>query len=250
MFVVIILIVLIIFFLNYRKTETFKNIENINIFWTGGYDSTFRICQALIIENKSVQPYYLLADIDDCKNCKIKRKNKLKELEAMKKIIKFLKKKFPKKVKNLKNIIYISQIKPNKSITESFFKLKLHNYNRKYNQYEAMSRYAIQINKNIEIGTVGILGNGDGNLPSDRWGSYLRKNLIKKKNNNRVKINSPIRNLLFPIAYYSKKDLLRISKKNGFETALKLSWSCWYPKNGKPCNKCIMCRERIIPHNI
>ena len=33
---------------------------------------------------------------------------------------------------------------------------------------------------------------------------------------------------------------------NNYDDILNLTWSCWYPKNGKPCGNCIMCKERII----
>ena len=39
---------------------------------------------------------------------------------------------------------------------------------------------------------------------------------------------------------------LSISEKGGYKHIMKMTWSCWYPKNNKPCGRCIMCRERII----
>ena len=53
-------------------------------------------------------------------------------------------------------------------------------------------------------------------------------------------------NLVFSTITKTKKDMLEISKKYNFENILEMTWSCWYPKNGKPCGKCIMCLERII----
>ena len=50
-------IILYLYLINYNK-ETFSNKKKINIFWTGGYDSTFRLCYLLIMEKKIVQPYY------------------------------------------------------------------------------------------------------------------------------------------------------------------------------------------------
>ncbi len=40
--------------------------------------------------------------------------------------------------------------------------------------------------------------------------------------------------------------MLNIAKKGGYEDVLGMTWSCWYPVNGKPCGRCIMCHERII----
>ena len=40
--------------------------------------------------------------------------------------------------------------------------------------------------------------------------------------------------------------MLKESKKLGFDELLYYTWTCWYPINGKPCNKCKMCEERTI----
>ena len=45
--------------------ETYINYTDLNdkdpeyVFWTGGYDSTFRICELLIIYKRPVQPVYI-----------------------------------------------------------------------------------------------------------------------------------------------------------------------------------------------
>ena len=251
------LIFLLIIFLYYLTTkdnnfENFSNKENkVHLFWTGGYDSTFRLCQALIDENKIVQPYYLRSKVDNCKNCKFQRNNREKELQAMKNVINKIKLKFPGKANNLLPVIFVYNINDNKNITDSFFKLRLHNFNRKFNQYEAMSRYAKQINENMEVGTVGITGTGDGKLPTDRWGTYLRANIVNDNGHYRdVDKNSPISNLRFPLAYLSKNDMKDMAITNGYFDIISQSWSCWFPKNGLPCNRCPMCRERVISHPI
>ena len=38
----------------------------------------------------------------------------------------------------------------------------------------------------------------------------------------------------------------QIAIKNDFIDILKMTWSCWFQKNGKPCKKCEMCKQRII----
>jgi len=47
-----------------------------------------------------------------------------------------------------------------------------------------------------------------------------------------------------------KKSGSRVSldeaKKLGFDDLLYYTWTCWFPINGKPCNKCKPCKERII----
>ena len=42
--------------------------------------------------------------------------------------------------------------------------------------------------------------------------------------------------------------MLQEAKTQDFDSILNNTWSCWYPKNGKHCGKCIMCKERIVPY--
>ena len=45
------------------------------------------------------------------------------------------------------------------------------------------------------------------------------------------------KNFRFSTLHLSKKDMLNIAKNNHFDNILKLTWSCWYPINGKPCKR-------------
>lgn len=246
----LILLCLFILLCYYNIIEHYSNKEKVvYLFWTGGYDSTFRLCQALIDENKIVQPYYINYKIDNCKTCKLERRNRKQELKSINTILKMIKEQFPEKEQHILPIKLVDSINENLNITNEFYKKKLHNSHRKYNQYEAMARYSKQINKNIEIGTVGIIGDGNGKLPNDRWGIYLRQHIV---NNNGhyvdVNKNSPITNLRFPLAYLSKSDMKDMAINGNYYNILSQSWSCWYPKNGQPCGRCNMCRDRIINH--
>ena len=53
--------------------------------------------------------------------------------------------------------------------------------------------------------------------------------------------------LRFPLMYVDKPAMWGIAKQHGYDHLLRRTWSCWYPTAaGKPCNKCLMCRERIV----
>jgi hypothetical protein len=56
------------------------------------------------------------------------------------------------------------------------------------------------------------------------------------------------RRFVFPIITLSKNKMAQIAKKNAFLDILSESFSCWYPvkETGKPCGKCLMCKERIL----
>ncbi len=70
---------------------------------------------------------------------------------------------------------------------------------------------------------------------------YLKKGL--RGYNNSLNI---FNKFVFSTIKLSKKDMLNIAKRGNYANILKLTWSCWYPKNNKPCGRCIMCHERIV----
>ena len=43
-----------------NKTKKIQSEDPIHLFWTGGYDSTFRLLQILLQEKKRVQTYYII----------------------------------------------------------------------------------------------------------------------------------------------------------------------------------------------
>ena len=64
--------------------------EPVRIFWTGGFDSTFRVLQALLDENRTVIPYYLSGSIDNIPSNRTRRRNQEMEQRAMDQIRKRL----------------------------------------------------------------------------------------------------------------------------------------------------------------
>jgi hypothetical protein len=102
---------------NSNKTNEVEIKDKIfNLFWTGGYDSTYRLCEMLLIENKIVQPYYISFDLDNDKQLIEKYKNKMNS-----NIMNSNKNKYSSNNKDSSNIeTYIDNINPNKEITVFF----------------------------------------------------------------------------------------------------------------------------------
>ena len=127
------------------------------------------------------------------------------------------------------------------------FEKKFYNDNlwpakRKKHQYLFLSKYAYYHKKPIDIGVLGI-------HEGSKFATFLRSNLVKQNNNYIIQDkNHALAYLRFPLYGNSKEQLLENSKSSRYEDILKYTWSCWFPKKGKPCGKCPMCRERILPH--
>lgn len=210
------------------------------ILWTGGYDSSFRVLQAVIDENKVVQPIYISDFIDNEKGKNTFRKNTQQEYNAMENITNLIKQKYPEKSNNILPLIDVKKIDVDDETKYYMKKLKeAKSVRRSTCQYGAIAQLSKDINENrsdpiyLEIGVVkedyrvdkfrniGIYNTINNNV------NYKNKTLNKNLNNNAVKI---FRFLKFPLIDLNKKDMLEIANKNGYSDILKFSWSCWYPK--------------------
>lgn len=253
----ILLFILIILFITYYP-QKFKPIQldqlNLNnttsLFWTGGFDSTFRLCQLLINEKKKVQPIYIA-----CKNVdtagKGGRRSKLNELQAMKVIRQQLAINFPYTKSLLYPVLYVKHIRPNKDIDRKsrYIHYTLGKYSRPYTQYERMARFSSYYPNTIEVGLENCGTGLDNATKGNRIGygpnCRINDNLIPK-----YKALEIYKKFRFPIVHLTKKQMVTVAKKNGYYNILKNTWSCWFPKNGKPCGKCEMCKKRIIKNSL
>ena len=237
---------------HYPLYDLVNNNEIYYLYWTGGYDSTFRLCEMLIDEGKRVQPYYVTLLLDnDCQteescNKLWLRRNRKEEKNAMYNIIKKIKEKFPKIADNLLPLINIENPINDDEFNYEFESL-FNNSNlwpkkRKKHQYLFLSKFAYYHKRHIDIGVLGI-------HEKSKFAKFLKKNLVKTKNNYEIKNKKhPLGYLRFPLYGRTKEDLLYKSQINNYDDILKMTWSCWFPENGKPCQKCPMCKERIVDH--
>ena len=211
------------------------------LFMTGGYDSVFRLCQLVITDNMPVQPIYL--NIPDTDGFRVRRRNINFEIQSMRKVI-----------KELSQMGYGHMIYPLQIVTSCALSSKVRDagnkfykagtFNRPVTQYIYMAEVSLQMNKVIETGVLC----SDGGAIYKTVGDIIDpKDKMININKTRNEMELIFRNLKFPLCGISKKQMLEIAKRDGYEHILHLTISCWYPnKNGKPCRKCTMCKERII----
>ena len=246
LFIIIVLIIILLILLLYYNitTEYFKSNKHIYLFWTGGYDSTFRLCQALLDENKIVTPIYIsYKHLDNLPNKTYKRNSQVNELNAINKITQYIKKQFPYKFINLKPLLIIPKINISKHVLISMKNLWIKGKNhRALSQYGGLAQVSLDLNTPIEIAVE--------NSKHSTMRNMVIKDIIKQHNSYKIKNTKDdiyiFRNLLFPTIFYTKKDMLNIAIQNGYDNILNITWSCWFPINGKPCKKCPMCYQRII----
>lgn len=262
-----------------NNNDTNKQINNSNklntsnyeddiyfVYWTGGYDSTFRLCEMLIKEKKIVQPLYVSLSLDnDCideETCNKTwfRKNRKYEKKAMNTIRKMLNSMFPYTKETLLPTIYIDEEIDdstfNTNFEEMFYQDNLWPKKRKKHQYLFLSKFAYYHKQYIDIGVLGI-------HHKSKFTKFLKKNLKKENTTLKIKGKTVSRNnyiisdethflhyLKFPIYNKTKDELYIIAERDGFHEILKYTWSCWFPnkETGNPCGNCPMCKERVITH--
>lgn len=211
----------------------------VNILWTSGWDSTFRILDLIIIKRVRVQPYYILDE---------SRKSTKIELNTMKKIKQQLKHQDYIAYELLNDLIVInrSDIKQDDAITDSFNNLVKESFIG--NQYDWLSRFTHQYSlENIELSV----------HKDDKIEFFLRNNVIKVDYgygetyiiNKEVKNKDILilENFSFPVLDITKLEMQEIAKDNNFLNLMEMTWFCHNPTLiNKPCgwcNPCIYTRE-------
>jgi hypothetical protein len=249
---VLIIIIAVSIYLQERSTIEGFGKGTVYLFWTGGYDSTYRLCELAIVYKKSVQPIYISdPKLDDIKG-KYSRKNVDIEMKVMDDIKRKLIEKYPYTENLILPTIFYNKIDLDSDILETANRLyKERKLPRPVNQYAGMAQVTRIINQPIEVGV------------EDDHRSSMRKAVIDSvgcdKNDCVCELDDCMvkdknlvvfKNFRFPIINVSKEQMLNKAKQNGYDDILVMTWSCWFPVNGKACNKCPMCKHRIVssPH--
>jgi hypothetical protein len=204
-----------------------------HVLWTGGWDSTFRVLQLVIINKIPVQSYYIVDPF---------RWSLVQELKAMSRVKEILRHRYPQ-VSNLllPTILFDkTDIREDRQIADSVIGLR----NKLGGQYEWLAMWAKQAGiKDLELvieqtdSQIGCLpvvksflkNTENGNVVDDKYAGTPEHDLF--------------RYFLFVTTDVSKLDMLRIARENDFADILELSWFCHRPKfSSLPCGTCNPCK--------
>jgi 7-cyano-7-deazaguanine synthase in queuosine biosynthesis len=209
-----------------------------HILFTGGYDSSYRLLEAVIVEKKIVQPHYIIDH---------RRHSRKIELKTILKILDLLKAKFPFAKELLLDPIYtkrkdipkselhrkqIAILKKQMHVGEQYFWLA--DYSQLYPNYS----FELSVMKHEFI--------------KENLSKYFLENKIGQGANCRIvdepaipelKAFAPFR---FPILHITKKEMLERAIKNDFSDILLNCWSCHRPTIfNNPCGYCNPCKLAI-----
>ena len=217
------------------KEWSYIYMKCVNILWTGGWDSTFRIVE-LSLKEVTVQPIY----------CVTKRHNSDKEINAMKDILLELRKR-PQTKATIKDVelVDINSIPSNQEITSAYGRIS-----RKVklgSQYEWLSRLST-LYPMIEIGiekpsgeysgiVTAVKGDGDFIYDGDTY--------IVDKSISSDDINLVFGRMSFPIVDRTENEMLDNIKSIGYEDVMSKIWFCHEPIDGHPCGICRPCQQKM-----
>ena len=220
------------------------------IFWTGGYDSTFLLIQALVIEGYPVQPIYIKCTNLDEKFGINGRYNQREEIKTMKEIRRKIIERYPECEIRFLPTMYVYSIKKDNDVSQKF--KNIHNnfsyFSRDVTQYERMARLSLNLDKNIEVGLEKCGTGLDEATKGIRIleGSKHCQIDMSKLVSIEMQDFDIFKNFRFPIVHLSKEECKNIALKQKNYDILQLTWTCWHPDNGKQCGKCPQCIKRIL----
>lgn len=192
----------------------------VNVLWTGGWDSTFRMIQ-LSRDGATVQPYYILDT---------NRQSALIEIKTINKIRNELMEKYRNcEIKNLK-IFELSTIDINKEIKEAHQRLVEESYMGA--QYIWIAALAEKVD-GLEL-----------SIHKDDKAEYFTRKLSGDENflsDEKIIFG----NLQFPILDYTKLEMEKEAELSGDVNILYKTWFCFTPINGTSCGVCPPCRYSI-----
>ena len=209
--------------------------EPISIFWTGGWDSTYRVVE-LSRQKVTIQPVYILDE---------KRASNERELNAINKITEMLKERGETLAEFLPiKIIKVSEIPENEEISQKVKMLR-----DKYDwgiQHEWTARVATMypmIEMCIEKVTVGYMPTrkmiedlGKLTMSSHGW-------VIDRENSDDTLI-AALGSITLPIFETTEVEMLENIKKWGYEDVMTNIWFCHRPIDGKTCGLCSPCHTK------
>jgi hypothetical protein len=207
--------------------------DTINILWTGGWDSTYRVLELLVIENHAVRPYYIVDP---------GRRSIANEIIAMTRIRHRIQTTFPTQAARFLPVemVHLEAIQPDEEITG--WVRQLASKTHVGSQYDWLARFAKYNATELEVCIVKFTP-----VHTGLFGDYIVPLLRGKGHSCRIEgpLSEPALELFtyfrFPTIHLTKGDIRVISEEQGFMDIMKLTWFCHDPQKGLPCGRCRPC---------
>lgn len=213
-----------------------NNMKRVNILWTGGWDSTYRMIE-LSRMPVEVLPVYICGD---------NRKSESLELQSMSIILDMLKDRKETKAKFMPTkIIDKNTIPQNEKVTRAYETIR--STTNLGTQHEWLARYAYE-NPGLELGTEkGVPETSHIIDAIEQYGQLKEKDntWVLDRENSTEEGNLVLGNFEFPIIDKYETDMLENIHTWGYEDIMSHIWFCHLPIDGKPCGMCHPCEVKM-----
>lgn len=207
------------------------------LLWTGGWDSTFRLLQLLLVEGRPVEPHYIIGD----------RRSVYHEIQSMKQIKRRFWTQYPERRGLLRPFRYCDKldIPVLPVLTAAFEEVRRRQYLG--SQYPLLASYCAH----AAVDSIELAIHRD-----DKAHAVLERCVQRQAPDSSVYVCDEavcgrseftlFRSFQFPIFDLTKLEMRRVARANGFEQYMALTWFCHSPRrDGVPCGHCAPCRYTI-----
>lgn len=206
--------------------------QPIDLLWTSGWDSTYRLLHLVLQEREAVQPYYV-TDRD--------RPSSAMERAAQERIRRMLAAKDPEAAALIlpTEVIDRHDLPEDAEIAAALGRLKQRSYIGY--QYDFLAKLA----RSRGLHALELAVHRD-----DKLVKHLHGHVVEEGGVWRVADTAPaelehLRYFRFPVLTLTKLEMARRARQGGFHDLMQLTWFCHYPVNGAPCGSCNPCRSTV-----
>ena len=214
-----------------------KETRTVNLLWTSGWDSTFRLLTLAANENTLINIFYIMQEVRGSLDI---------EMHTMDSLLKEMKQRFPGLEDRICSITHFkfNDIVKDPEIEEKYAQLNLISpFGAQYTWLAEFAKmhgiYDMEMSIAANDGRVYVHLENVCEIAEDPiLGEYYQLS-------SEIGEDSPysmFRYFRFPTMMYTKLDMKRIAEENGVIDILKKSWFCYTPIKGKPCGQCNPCR--------
>ncbi|MCV2490723.1 hypothetical protein OF117_15290 [Geodermatophilus sp. YIM 151500] len=200
--------------------------ERVTLLWTGGWDSTFRLLQLLLVEGRPVQPVYVLNSA---------RSSTPYELRAIGTV----------RAQVLPRLSDAALLAPTRVVVGS-----------DHPPTPGNAALAESIRRRSDLGTQYLMLSGPAEalgwrgveLAIDDWaGGRDWEHLLFSAPGRLADMPEAalFKYWTFPVHHLSKEEMREIAQRHGFLDVLRQRWSCHDPVLGRPCRRCRPCIDAL-----
>ncbi len=219
-----------------------KKSDSVNLFWTGGWDSTFQLLYFILIHQCPVKPYYVLDE---------ERESTGIEIYSRSIIQKLIKEKYPDAYPLIHSTRYISKedIEKDHIISSSWNIINLHHHIG--TQYEWLARFCKQ--NSINKMQIGLFKSESEKPPSEFYKYHMKYFTLREENPDKLEINHLMNDYHVLFKYFdgslldtTKNEMYRFARDQKWLEILEKTNFCYRPSvRIKACGKCAPCNQAI-----